>query len=191
MFKQDGLAGRGQYPQSWEGASGRRGAELLCAAMVGIDLRGYDPSGDYDPDSPRRPLHITKETVELVEWLPAAVPGGSPPAGNNRDYIMLCKWRTPILYYRATPGSTTMSLIEDIYDPLHNARFIRNRTITDGHIETLADDTNNYEAFYDYIADPQVAGGTPLPYNMDTFILVSAGKDTIYGTDEDVTNFGR
>ena len=30
-----------------------------------------------------------------------------------------------------------------------------------------------------------------VPYNVDSFILVSAGSDGEYGTDDDVTNFQR
>jgi len=43
-----------------------------------------------------------------------------------------------------------------------------------------------YEASYDS-ANPQNA--TAKPYRKDTFLLISPGKDALYGTQDDVTNF--
>ena len=112
-------------------------------------------------------------------------------------HIMLCKWGSPILYYRAAPGKTLSDNIFDIYRAEDNAQFIKDYTRRDGtggtDIDPLANPANNYEDFYNYIADPQLPSTSPssrVPYNPNTFILVSAGKDGIYGTDDDVTNFG-
>ena len=50
-----------------------------------------------------------------------------------------------------------------------------------------------YDA-YGYFASPaSVAGATPdqtLARQKDSFILISAGKDRVYGTPDDITNFG-
>ncbi len=50
--------------------------------------------------------------------------------------------------------------------------------------------TNVPELFYQILTQRQdVASGFYKPYNADTFILISAGWDGIYGTKDDVTNF--
>lgn len=54
------------------------------------------------------------------------------------------------------------------------------------------------DTFATYIHDPEVRaatsttsyGGRIWPYNPDSFLLISAGPDGIYGTTDDVTNFG-
>ncbi len=42
--------------------------------------------------------------------------------------------------------------------------------------------------FYDEIQNPKIIT-TPRPYNPDTFILMSAGVDGLYGTKDDIFNF--
>jgi len=64
------------------------------------------------------------------------------------------------------------------------------------------DSTNNYPApgFYDFIQDkrtsratgwPGSATGVMRPYNPDTYLLISAGPNLIWGDNDDVTNFTR
>ncbi len=45
--------------------------------------------------------------------------------------------------------------------------------------------------FYDYITDPKATGasGRDWPYRADSYILISAGADGLYGTSDDITNF--
>jgi hypothetical protein len=57
-------------------------------------------------------------------------------------------------------------------------------------IPPLRDPGSSYDFFYrDYIRDPKVTA-TDWPYRPDSYILVSAGKDGEYGTDDDIRNFG-
>jgi hypothetical protein len=37
------------------------------------------------------------------------------------------------------------------------------------------------------LADPKIS--IPWPYRPDSYILISAGVDGVYGTDDDITNF--
>jgi hypothetical protein len=46
--------------------------------------------------------------------------------------------------------------------------------------------------FYDYIRDPRVqVQNRPWPYRPDSYILISAGPDGLYGTADDIRNFGK
>jgi hypothetical protein len=47
----------------------------------------------------------------------------------------------------------------------------------------------DFQLFYEYIRDPKVQG-TPWPYRPDSYILISAGADGLYGTSDDICNFG-
>ena len=44
--------------------------------------------------------------------------------------------------------------------------------------------------FYEYIRDPRVQA-RPWPYRPDSYLLISAGADGIYGTNDDIRNFGQ
>ena len=57
----------------------------------------------------------------------------------------------------------------------------------------------NYDYPYDaypYLRNPQLSGpqnsntATQVPREKDKYILISAGPDRIYGTNDDITNFG-
>lgn len=99
---------------------------------------------------------------------------------------------TPILYYRANTSSKifdTGSLNKRIYYCYDNALLIRLGRMTDGKAHKLADD--NFEYFYDEdykIRDPKVAA-ISWPYRPDSYILISAGADGLYGTSDDICNF--
>ena len=44
--------------------------------------------------------------------------------------------------------------------------------------------------FYEYIADPKVSTTTiKWPSRPDSYILISAGTDSLYGTRDDICNF--
>ena len=42
--------------------------------------------------------------------------------------------------------------------------------------------------FYNYITDPKVTA-VDWPYRPDSYILISAGVDGLYGTNDDICNF--
>ncbi len=99
---------------------------------------------------------------------------------------------TPILYYRANTSSKifdTGPLNKRIYYCYDNALLIRLGRMTDSKAHKLADD--NFEYFYDEdykIRDPKVAA-MKWPYRPDSYILISAGADGLYGTSDDICNF--
>ena len=176
MFKSDNVAGNGDYPASdiVGDTPDKSGAELLCDALMGTDLKGYDPTGAYGV-TPRRGPFIKTGTVEFEV---VTVPGA------GTDYIMKDKWEMPIIYYRATPGvALTAGSISAFYTEADNTAFITGYPQPTGA-------TNYPGGFTAYITDTQIPS-MDVPYNPDSFILISAGRDKIYGNEDDVFNFER
>jgi prepilin-type N-terminal cleavage/methylation domain-containing protein len=96
---------------------------------------------------------------------------------------------SPILYYRANTSEKT---IRGIYNPLDNDAIIQIKEQADNRGDRrhpLGWDDNNYQYFYDYIRDPKIEARA-WPYKPDSYILISAGADGIYGTSDDIRNFG-
>ncbi len=103
---------------------------------------------------------------------------------------------TPILYYRANTSRKSIevsNMFERIYNGYDNQILINlvidEKNLTpDQRNNTLANATNKCEFFYDYIRDPKVTA-IPWPYRPDSYILISAGADGLYGTSDDICNF--
>ncbi|OHB57943.1 MAG: hypothetical protein A2173_02120 [Planctomycetes bacterium RBG_13_44_8b] len=95
----------------------------------------------------------------------------------------------PILYYRA---NTSQKLIRGIYNPRDNDAIVQIKELADGRGENrhpLGIEDNDYLFFYDYIRDPKIEARA-WPYRPDSYILISAGADGLYGTGDDIRNFG-
>jgi len=94
----------------------------------------------------------------------------------------------PILYYRA---NTSKKNIDDgewrerIYNVEDNFGLIGLGRIKDGKTHAYA---LELEKFYTDITDPKITA-IPWPYRPDSYILISAGADGLYGTDDDICNF--
>ena len=111
---------------------------------------------------------------------------------------------TPILYYRANTSSKyelgeATFISDNIYNREDNVALINLGRLTQsglfGEAHKLVNTVpvGDEIEFYDYITDPQLLASTnrQLPYNPDSYILISAGLDGIYGTKDDITNFGK
>ncbi len=92
----------------------------------------------------------------------------------------------PILYYRANTSGKT---IHEIYSALDNDALVNIKQNSDGKIHPLAYPDTQYQYFYNYILDPKITA-RPWPYRPDSYILISAGVDGLYGTGDDICNFG-
>jgi len=92
----------------------------------------------------------------------------------------------PVLYYRA---HRVGNVINQIYDVRDNVALVALGRLSDGKDHPLADTASGYQFFYDYIRDPKVAA-KPWPYRPDSYLLISAGADGLYGTADDICNFG-
>jgi type II secretory pathway pseudopilin PulG len=104
--------------------------------------------------------------------------------------VMLANGKTaragaPILYYRANTSGRT---IREIYNAVDNDALVLIKQGADGGIHPLAIPGNQYQYFYDYIRDPKISA-RPWPYRPDSYILISAGVDGLYGTGDDIRNF--
>ena len=102
---------------------------------------------------------------------------------------------SPILYYRANTSSRSLDIDDPagpIYNIQDNAGLVGLGSIRDlGAVHPLADEL----VFYSDnggVVDPKAtaAGGIMWPYRPDSYILISAGADGLYGTSDDITNFG-
>jgi len=92
----------------------------------------------------------------------------------------------PILYYKANTSGKT---IREIYNAQDNDAIVMIKQQADGKIHPLADSSNQYQYFYDYIRDPKISARA-WPYRPGSYILISAGVDGLYGTSDDIRNFG-
>ena len=88
----------------------------------------------------------------------------------------------PILYYRANTSSKTISIGRTdsrIYNSEDNAALVElNNPVTPDPL---------LSNFYDYIIDPKMT--IDWPYRPNSYILISAGVDGLYGTNDDICNF--
>jgi len=102
----------------------------------------------------------------------------------------------PILYFKARPNMLGLnSSNEDLstYDFRHNSELIINSNAPwdSSKVHEL-----DFDMFYnvddeDYIVNKSITTLPDIPYNKDSFILISAGKDGLYGTNDDIFNFDK
>ena len=197
LFKSD----FGDYPSSSEDTT-TPGAQLLSDVIAGEHLRGYeDPvTGEVLKDP-----YIEVGDMEFEPF---------DPFGGHASYLMKCKWGEPILYYSAAAGARPTWEIVEIYDGDDNDIIFSTLYDSGRHSSDALADNANYDVidppggdydysdagpglghgnFYNFIVNPDIPIDTvtesPCPYKVDSFILISAGKDGEYGTDDDVTNF--
>jgi len=115
---------------------------------------------------------------------------------------------TPILYYKANPASLIHHPVSwsqtsvCIYDARDNAPILNQGLLADSaKLPTLRRQhdlapgirpgTTSFEYFYDfYIRDMRIQG-RQWPVRPDSYLLISAGMDGIYGTEDDIRNFGQ
>lgn len=105
---------------------------------------------------------------------------------------------TPILYYRANTSKKVMNETnwnENIYNVYDNQILVKivtdkkNLTAQEESL-TLADTSSSFRNFRDFITDPKATTPTMIwPYHPDSYILITAGDDGLYGTDDDICNF--
>jgi len=150
----------------------------------------------------------TQYAFKLTDLFPTGI-ASIPPIGGGWDTYVLCdvfgatkvplpdgtlvNAGAPILYYRADTSGKTIS---DVYVVGDNAMIVAAKEAEDQASDPLAyhplaDPAGGYGYFYDYIRDPKIPTEVKVwPYNPASYILISAGADGIYGTDDDIRNFG-
>jgi prepilin-type N-terminal cleavage/methylation domain-containing protein len=95
----------------------------------------------------------------------------------------------PILYYEANPSGDGLRT-QQRQMPSSIYRYTDNYDLANLGRES----SNPWTAgdFVNFVTDPKVqrAGAWPWPHRPDSYILISAGIDGLYGTADDITNFG-
>jgi len=120
-----------------------------------------------------------------------------PPAGKT------AKAGAPILYYRANSSSKTIDYSTSafnglIYNVNDNRLLVQmgrladwDRVLSNPSAGVTRHPFENVDHFYGYITNPQASTATfNWPYRPDSYILISAGADGLYGTSDDIRNFG-
>ncbi len=195
------------------------GAMKLAEAMVGQDLMGFHPDsvwnssglnlnkvqlyGGTNPDlSARKGPYLPVENANAYRMSEVYQNVGNflPTS------IVLCdvfgqvtnrttgqKIGMPILYYKARPSKMLFDVANaanSIYNYLDNQELLMLGNPWDQNTKSrLATEGATPGArFYRNTENTQVTT-TIIPYNKDTFILISAGNDGEYGTSDDICNF--
>ncbi len=103
----------------------------------------------------------------------------------------------PILYYRANPSGIGLHKyerpVDTIYDFADNSELVSLGDNSWDDLEWGEVQDIKIEPFYEFITDDRVVRpleARPWPYRPDSYILISAGIDGLYGTRDDITNFG-
>jgi prepilin-type N-terminal cleavage/methylation domain-containing protein len=98
----------------------------------------------------------------------------------------------PILYYKA--NTSGIGLVRDQrQEAVSIYRYSDNKELVTISPNKWYFDNDNppVVGFRNFITDPKVSGtALPWPHRPDSYILISAGIDGLYGTADDITNFG-
>ena len=113
----------------------------------------------------------------------------------NRPLTVTERAGSPVLYYRANTSSKKCEAADpgnSIYNILDNQSLVELGSVRDRRLHPLS----NPSVFYSPntgptpgILDPRITARF-WPYRPDSYILISAGVDGLYGTSDDICNFG-
>ena len=193
------------------------GAMKLAEAMVGQDLLGFCPTSAFrldgtDPNTGEFLYATAPPSVRArkgpylhVTYTGAHRVGEVYGRGNTGSFpehvYVLCdvferrrpggaKTGMPILYYRADVNGTAHDLNnpdnpENVYDYRDNQALIDLGVPGEpGRVHPLADPKRFYMNTRSHKSPER-----PVPYCADGYILISAGRDGLYGTKDDICNF--
>jgi len=190
-------------------------AMKLCEALMGRDLQGFHPSSTfradgsdesgtllYDPNTleDRKGPYLPVENAKAYH-LKDLYENVGPFDGN--DYVICDELRRvthigtgrrvgmPVLYYKANTSKTTHD-ISDQNNPENIYNYKDNHELLalgvpgkPGQKHPLYEDP---KIFYEMTRNYRLTK-TSKPQRADTFILLSAGLDGLYGTEDDIANF--
>jgi len=191
------------------------GAMKLVEALVGQDLQGFHPKSGFRADGLDPTTLVPLYTPDTLGVRHRAFPPaqnayifklvdvfGKGNTGPFRDDILvICdiferrrpsgkKTGMPVLYYRANPSGTrhdpnNPNDPNNIYDYRDNLALLNLGIPGDPDAtHSLADP----KRFYLNTRNDRIRE-TSRPYRADSYILISAGHDRLYGTADDICNF--
>ena len=177
--------------------------------------------GSYDEPLPRVGPYLSPDQVRVVPTNDLSGTPGSTIPIENQALVIADTFDRPILYYVANPfvAARRGRIAQDQDDPVNPAdrgiySFLDNEGFT-GNGSISGFDFGGGEHRIKEFGDPQDPGSQPrsfvhyihnhqigydddtethtivAPYNRETFLLITAGKDGIYGSSDDVVNFGQ
>jgi type II secretory pathway pseudopilin PulG len=140
--------------------------ELATANTFSLDNLFTGISSNYNPDA--------FVICDVFGKKPVTVGGKTVMAG------------LPILYYKANTSSKTID------STLAPSTLIYNRSDNSYFVYDFipASPLRGTTFFYDYIRDPRIVPpAPPWPSRPESYLLISAGSDGLYGTRDDICNF--
>ena len=193
------------------------GAMKLCEAMMGRDLQGFHPDSVFRADGKddkgrdlyersnllaRRGPFLPPECADALTL--ADIYGKGKTAPSREDIFVLCdvyrrKRETgkeagmPILYYEADTSKAAHD-VNDPGNPENIYNYKDNHALVGLGVPGKPGKQHplfaNPGMFYEMTRDKKVKDKS-MPCKADSYILISAGYDGLYGTEDDVTNFDR
>ena len=216
-----GLDLMGFHPDSHWQADGRNNRPITVAGIsYPVDgYFFYDPANPLDMDKRKGPyLELgTESAFRLGDLFGTALTATTPQLAANTFVIcdsygvkkvtiapgQTAKAGMPILYYRADTtkkkfdGTGIPPGYQDIYNFNDNFPLIQVADLADGtppldHLLATLGGMYLYSPLYK-IVDQKILSATtrPWPHRPDSYILISAGMDGKYGTEDDICNFGK
>jgi len=180
------------------------GAETLFWALTGADklgTPGFEPGSGEDLSNGSNGLYeLDSGTGNPVHR--RVGPFLDPSQAENEDYaqtvsgrsnvwVYVDSFKMPVLYFRANPRAADPL---EVYNVEDNEDFDRGADTNDilfesatGSVDTSTPTTIS-EEFERFTWNSKITA-TYRPHNNDTYLLISAGPDGYYGTDDDITNF--
>jgi len=170
----------------------------VALTALSIPIRAYGGSYDYNgaATANRDSAYVftdiyKKNKVVMPDYgqVGFTVPGETVKVGS------------PILYFKAKDtkiyDTTATSLIDrtsNVFNYDDNIAILELGRIDDQEIHPYYDNGNApntaSEDFYENLINHNIpaVGVDPIPYNKNSYILLSAGRDGLYGTKDDITN---
>ncbi len=195
------------------------GAHRLAEALFGLDMLGYqknheyyispatNPTGTIQIGQPvdytgtnvvKRSMYIDTDNLNIgrmseIERPQDFVENWDQAAWDNPNPVILDdlssnnNMNRPFLYYRSHERAFDINSIYYYSD---------NMSVTNYSDMYAADYTSpgagDMKSFRNYIWDPKTGGLTApkaRPHQYDGFIIITAGRDGLYGTEDDICNF--
>ncbi len=110
-----------------------------------------------------------------------------------RNSTKRVKIGAPVLYFKADTskvGINASAPQDSVYNFSDNYRIVMPGRVSDGEPHSGFIDGSTPDNFYNYITDEMTSTATTdRPLRPDSFLLISAGNDGLYGTSDDICNF--